>query len=86
MKFTETIPRIFGAAEWQRLELGLKQRVRVLNAFMHDIYHDQEIIKVGVISAHQVLDNAQYRPEMQGVDLPNQVYTYLSRRDRLLNR
>ena len=74
----DIVPRIFGAAEWRRLELGLKQRVRALNAFLHDIYHDQEIIKAGVISAHQILDNAQYRPEMQGVDLPNQVYAHIA--------
>lgn len=74
----DIVPRIFGAAEWQRLERGLKQRVTALNAFLHDIYHDQEIIKAGVISAHQVLDNEMYRPEMQGVDLPNQVYAHIA--------
>jgi uncharacterized circularly permuted ATP-grasp superfamily protein len=74
----DIVPRIFGAAEWQRLESGLKQRVRALNAFLHDIYHDQEIIKAGVISAHQVMDNGLYRPEMQGIDLPNQVYAHIA--------
>ncbi|MEY4211460.1 MAG: hypothetical protein RLZ92_1841 [Pseudomonadota bacterium] len=74
----DIVPRIFGAAEWRRLEQGIKQRVRALNAFLHDIYHDQEIIKAGIISAHQVLDNALYRPEMRGVDLPNQVYAHIA--------
>lgn len=74
----DVVPRIIGAAEWQRLELGLKQRVRALNAFLHDIYHDQEIIKAGLISAHQVLGNTLYRPEMQGIDLPNQVYAHIA--------
>jgi uncharacterized circularly permuted ATP-grasp superfamily protein len=74
----DIVPRIFGAAEWQRLELGLKQRVRALNAFLHDIYHDQEIIKAGLISAHQVLGNSLYRPEMQSIDLPNQVYAHIA--------
>ncbi len=74
----DIVPRIFGAAEWKRLELGLKQRVRALNAFLHDIYHDQEIIKAGVISANQVLKNALYRPEMQGIDLPNHVYAQIA--------
>ncbi|MBS3965125.1 MAG: circularly permuted type 2 ATP-grasp protein [Methylomonas sp.] len=74
----DIVPRIFGAAEWQRLELGLKQRVRALNAFLHDIYHDQDIIKAGVVNARQVLDNALYRPEMQGIDLPNQVYAQIA--------
>ncbi|MEY4719715.1 MAG: hypothetical protein RL563_2333, partial [Pseudomonadota bacterium] len=70
----DIVPRIFGAKEWQRLETGIKQRVKALNAFLHDIYHDQEIIKAGIISAQQVLGNAQYRPVMQGIDLPNQIY------------
>lgn len=74
----DIVPRIFGAEEWRRLEQGLKQRVKALNTFLHDIYHDQEIIKAGVISAHQVLDNALYRREMQGVDLPNQVYAQIA--------
>lgn len=74
----DIVPRIFGAGEWQRLEKGLKQRVKALNAFLHDIYHDQEIIKAGVIGAHQVLDNALYRKEMQGIDLPNQVYAHIA--------
>lgn len=74
----DIVPRIFGAAEWQRLELGIKQRVRALNAFLHDIYHDREIIKAGVIGEQQVLDNAQYRPVMQGIDLPNQVYAQIA--------
>lgn len=74
----DIVPRIFGAAEWQRLELGLKQRVKALNSFLHDIYHDQEIIKAGVIPAHQVLDNVLYRPEMRGLNLPNQVYAHIA--------
>jgi uncharacterized circularly permuted ATP-grasp superfamily protein len=74
----DIVPRIFGAEEWRRLELGIKQRVRALNAFLHDIYHEQEIIRAGVISAHQVLDNAMYRTEMQGVDLPNRIYAQIA--------
>ncbi|NBV75734.1 MAG: circularly permuted type 2 ATP-grasp protein, partial [Methylococcaceae bacterium] len=74
----DVVPRIFGADEWRRLETGIKQRVKALNAFLHDIYHDQEIIKAGVIGADQVLKNAMYRPEMCGIDLPNQVYAHIA--------
>lgn len=74
----DIVPRIFGAKEWQRLETGIKQRVKALNAFLHDIYHDQEIIKAGIISAQQVLGNTQYRPVMQGIDLPNQIYAHIA--------
>lgn len=74
----DMVPRIFGAEEWRLLERGIKQRVKALNAFLHDIYHDQEIIRAGIMEARQVLDNAMYRPEMQGVDLPNQVYAQIA--------
>lgn len=74
----DVVPRIFGAREWTLLESGLKQRVRALNAFLHDIYHDQEIIKAGLIPSHQVLQNGLYRPEMHGIDLPNQVYAHIA--------
>jgi uncharacterized circularly permuted ATP-grasp superfamily protein len=74
----DIVPRVFGAQEWARLEQGLKQRVQALNAFLHDIYHEQNIIKAGIIPAHQILDNNLYRPEMQGIDLPNQVYAHIA--------
>ena len=74
----DLIPRIIPAREWASMEKGLVQRVNALNRFIHDVYHDQEIIKAGVIPAEQILNNAQYRPEMQGVDVPNQVYSHIS--------
>ena len=74
----DVIPRIFGASEWAFLERGLKQRVRALNAFLHDIYHDQAIIHAGLIPRDQVLGNSLYRPEMRGIDLPNQVYAHIA--------
>ena len=52
--------------------------MRALNTFLHDIYHDQEIIKAGVIPAKQVLGNSLYRPEMCGIDLPNRVYAHIA--------
>lgn len=60
-------PRIIPTQEWRRPEQGLRQRVRALNTFLHDIYHDQEIIKAGRIPAQQVLGNSQFRKEMVGV-------------------
>lgn len=74
----DVIPRIFGASEWALLERGLKQRVRALNAFLHDIYHDQAIIHAGLIPTDQVLGNSLYRPEMRGIDLPNKVYAHIA--------
>ncbi|MDD3481419.1 circularly permuted type 2 ATP-grasp protein [Azovibrio restrictus] len=74
----DIIPRIIPAAEWSGMAAGLRQRVKALNAFLHDIYHDQEILKAGRLPAEQVLNNGQYRPEMQGVDVPGQIYAHIA--------
>jgi uncharacterized circularly permuted ATP-grasp superfamily protein len=74
----DIIPRVIPSAEWKALQSGLRQRVKALNMFLWDVYHDQEILKAGVIPAEQVLNNAQYRPVMQGVDVPGQIYAHIT--------
>ncbi|MDP3607413.1 MAG: circularly permuted type 2 ATP-grasp protein, partial [Polaromonas sp.] len=74
----DLIPRIIPAHEWDSMERGLVQRVTALNRFIHDVYHDQEIIKAGVIPAEQIFQNAQFRPEMMGVDVPGNIYSHIS--------
>lgn len=74
----DIVPRIIPAREWTRLEQGLRQRVRALNAFLHDIYHGQEILKAGRIPARQVLGNSQFRQEMVGVDVPENIYAHIA--------
>jgi len=74
----DLIPRIIPAGEWSSLEKGLVQRVEALNRFIHDVYHGQEILKAGLIPAEQVMHNAQFRPEMVGVDVPGNVYSHIS--------
>ena len=74
----DIVPRAMPVDEWTRLETGLKQRVRALNAFIHDIYHEQQILKAGLIPAEQVLCNSQYRLEMQGVDVPGDIYAHIA--------
>ncbi|MFN7431807.1 MAG: circularly permuted type 2 ATP-grasp protein [Betaproteobacteria bacterium] len=74
----DVIPRILTAAEWRMLEAGLRQRVRALNLFVHDVYHEQAILKAGKVPAEQVLKNSQYRPEMQGVDVAQNIYSHIA--------
>ena len=74
----DTIPRIIPNAEWELLAKGLKQRVTALNRFLHDIYHEQKILKAGVIPAEQVLTNDAYQVAMIGLDLPNHVYSHIA--------
>ncbi|TWI69081.1 putative circularly permuted ATP-grasp superfamily protein [Pseudoduganella lurida] len=74
----DAIPRIIPASEWAQLEKGLKQRVQALNMFIHDIYHDQRIIRAGLIPAEQIYRNAQYRPEMQGISVVSDIYAHVA--------
>ena len=74
----DLIPRVIPAHEWDEMERGLCQRVTALNRFIHDVYHDQDIIRAGHVPAEQILKNAQFRPEMKGVDLPGGVYSHIS--------
>ena len=74
----DLIPRIIPRKEWVDMEKGLVQRVTALNRFIHDVYHDQEIIKAGVVPADQILQNAQFRPDMMGVDVPGGIYSHIS--------
>ena len=74
----DIIPRIIPAKEWRTLEAGLRQRVKALNMFCHDIYHEQKILKSGVIPSDQIFRNSQYRPEMQGIDVPQQIYSHIA--------
>jgi len=74
----DIVPRIIHAAEWRLLEQGLKQRVKALNLFLSDIYHEQSILKAGVMPAERVLGNSQYRREMQGMHVPGGIYAHIA--------
>jgi uncharacterized circularly permuted ATP-grasp superfamily protein len=74
----DEVPRIFTAKEWSDLESGLRQRVTALNHFIHDVYHDEAIIKAGIIPAEQIFNNAQYRPEMRHIEVPRNIYAQIA--------
>ncbi len=74
----DIVPRIIPANEWQILERGLRQRIKALNNFVHDIYHGQDILRAGLIPSNRVLQNSQYRPQMQGLDVPQGVYAHIA--------
>jgi len=74
----DVIPRIIPAEEWRQLEAGLRQRVRALNMFLHDVYHGQDIIRAGRVPADQIFRNVQYRPEMHGIDVASGIYSHIA--------
>jgi uncharacterized circularly permuted ATP-grasp superfamily protein len=74
----DVVPRVIPAAEWRQLEAGLRQRVRALNLYIHDVYHEQQIVKAGRIPADEIFRNSQYRPEMHGVDVASNIYAHIA--------
>ena len=81
----DLIPRIIPTAEWAILEAGLKQRVRALNLFLKDIYHEQRILKDGVISAQLIYQGKHFRQEIVNIDPPHDIYTHISGIDIIRN-
>ncbi len=74
----DIVPRIIPAAEWRMLDAGLRQRVKALNLFINDVYHDQEILAAGKVPRDLILHNAEYKPVMQGMDVPGGIYSHIS--------
>ena len=73
----DMMPRVFTEAEWRKLERGVKQRARALNAFLYDVYHRAEIVRAGVIPADLVFRNEAYEPAVVGIDPPGGVYSHI---------
>lgn len=73
----DPVPRVIPAAEWEHLEAGLTQRIMALNLFLHDIYHDQQILKDEVIPRFYIEQAKHYRPEFRGVDVPGDIYIHI---------
>ena len=81
----DLIPRVLSAAEWDQIERGVVQRVTALNAFLHDIYHDQKILADGIVPRALVVGNPNFRPEMIGLDVPLGVYVHVCGTDLVRN-
>ena len=73
----DIIPRVFAAAEWRKLSAGIEQRVRALNAFIHDLYHRQEILRAGRIPHEFIIQNEAFVPEMVGVVPSRGIYAHI---------
>jgi uncharacterized circularly permuted ATP-grasp superfamily protein len=73
----DLVPRIISSDEWKVLERGLEQRLRALNLFLHDIYHDQRILREGIIPLEIIRTAKHYRPELIGVDVPHDIYIHV---------
>ncbi len=81
----DLVPRIIPAREWEHLERGLVQRITALNLFLHDIYHEQNIVKDGIIPAHYILSGKHFRREFVNFTVPKDIYIHVCGTDLIRN-
>jgi uncharacterized circularly permuted ATP-grasp superfamily protein len=73
----DLVPRVIPAKEWEYLERGLVQRITALNRFLHDVYHEQKIVKDGVIPASYILTGKHFRREFVNFNVPKDIYIHV---------
>lgn len=74
----DVIPRILALPEWLLLKRGLEQRVRALNLYIKDVYGAREILRAGVVPETLVFQNPVFRPEMNGLKVPHDIYVHIA--------
>lgn len=77
----DLVPRIVAAAEWSRIEKGLKQRITALNLFINDLYHDQKILKDGVVPSEIILSSKAFRKQCMGFNPPRGIWCHVTGTD-----
>ncbi len=82
----DLVPRIVTATEWERIEKGLKQRIRALNLFIDDLYHERKIIKDGVVPADIISSSKGFREQCVGLNPPRGVWCHITGTDLVRHR
>jgi uncharacterized circularly permuted ATP-grasp superfamily protein len=82
----DLVPRIVPAAEWDRIGRGLKQRIRALNLFIDDLYHDQKILKDGVVPGEIIFTSKAFRRQCAGFNPPRGIWCHITGTDLVRHR
>ena len=82
----DLIPRIVGGTEWKRIDRGLKQRIRALNQFIDDLYHDQQILKDGVVPREIIASSKGFREQCAGWNPPRGIWCHVTGTDLVRHR
>ena len=82
----DLIPRVIPAKEWAHIERGLAQRITALNLFLHDIYHEQKIVKDGVIPEFYILSGKHFRREFVNFEVPKGIYIHICGTDLIRDK
>jgi uncharacterized circularly permuted ATP-grasp superfamily protein len=74
----DIIPRILDGREWDTIERGLKQRVRALNLFIDDVYHDRKIVRDRIIPEELIQTATTLRLPCMGHSPPKGVWCHVN--------
>src|SRR6202049_1412205 len=74
----DVISRILSSAEWTTLRAGLEQRVKAINFYIKDVYGKREVLKAGIVPEDLVFQNPVFRPEMNGLHVPHDIYVHIA--------
>jgi uncharacterized circularly permuted ATP-grasp superfamily protein len=74
----DLVPRILPAAEWDHIERGLMQRIRALNRFIDDVYHEREIVRAGIVPWRLIVSRSHFARAAHGVRPPGGVYCHVA--------
>jgi uncharacterized circularly permuted ATP-grasp superfamily protein len=69
----DLVPRVVGAAEWDRVEQGIRQRIRALEMFLADVYGAGQILEDGVVPRRLVTSSRHFHRAAHGLVPPNGV-------------
>jgi uncharacterized circularly permuted ATP-grasp superfamily protein len=81
----DIIPRIITSAEWEHIEKGIKQRLKALNLFLKDVYHNQFILKDGVVPIDMIYSCPHFLREMHNLHVPFDLYVHIAGIDLIRN-
>lgn len=82
----DVIPRVFSSTEWARIEVGLAQRLRAINLFIDDLYHDQASLRDGIVPRELLESSPGWRPECVGISPAHQVWAHICGSDLVRDR
>lgn len=77
----DLVPRIVDASEWDTIEKGLKQRIKALNLFIDDVYHEQKIVKDGIVPLELISSAEGFLPPCIGLDPPRGIWCHVTGTD-----
>jgi uncharacterized circularly permuted ATP-grasp superfamily protein len=74
----DIVPRVIDAADWRTIEVGVKQRVRALEAFLADVYGRNKAVLDGVVPRSVITTSKNFHRQAFGIDYANGVRVHVA--------